>query len=76
MDSKKVKQIVNLLKKTLANWDFEKAIKYSLDEAQTRDNLIHPLLDILNYQKMDDYSHEFVADMGEKKGKRLMLPFF
>ena len=76
MDSKKVKQIVNLLKKTLANWDFEKAIKYSLDEAQTRDNLIHPFLDILNYQKMDDYSHEFVADMGEKKGKKVDVAIF
>jgi predicted type IV restriction endonuclease len=76
MESKKTKQIVTLLKKSLSNWDLDKAIKYSLDEAQTRDNLIHPFLDILNYQKMDDYSHEFVADTGDKKGKKVDIAIF
>jgi hypothetical protein len=76
MDSKKLKQIVNQLKKSLTNWDIEKAIKNSVDEAQTRDNLIHPFLDLLSYEKMDDYSHEFIADMGEKKGKKVDVAIF
>tara|TARA_B100000787_G_scaffold147292_1_gene118204 strand:- start:3 stop:1058 length:1056 start_codon:yes stop_codon:yes gene_type:complete len=76
MESKKLKQIVNLIKKSLVNWDIEKAVKHSSDEAQTRDNLIHPFLEVLNYKKMDDYSHEFVADMGDKKGKKVDVAIF
>lgn len=72
MDSKKLKQITNQLKKSLDNWDFNKAINLSKDETQTRDNLIHHFFqDILNYSKLDDYSHEYVADMGDKKGRRV-----
>lgn len=71
MDSKKLKQITNQLKKSFDNWDFAKAINLSKDETQTRDNLIHPFFNILNYSKMDDYSHEYVADMGDKKGRRV-----
>lgn len=71
MDSKKLKQITNQLKKSFDNWDFSKAITLSKDETQTRDNLIHPFFNILNYSKMDDYSHEYVADMGDKKGRRV-----
>jgi hypothetical protein len=71
MDSKKLKQITNQLKKSFDNWDFNKAINLSNDETQTRDNLIHPFFNILNYSKMDDYSHEYVADMGDKKGRKV-----
>lgn len=71
MDSKKLKQITNQLKKSFDNWDFNKAINLSKDETQTRDNLIHPFFNILNYSKMDDYSHEYIADMGDKKGRRV-----
>ena len=42
MDSKKLKQITNQLKKSFDNWDFNLAINSSKDEYQTRDNLIHP----------------------------------
>ena len=46
MDSKKLKQIINQLKKSFDNWDFNKAINHSKDETQTRDNLIHPFFNI------------------------------
>tara|TARA_B110000285_G_C14562212_1_gene354003 strand:- start:238 stop:501 length:264 start_codon:yes stop_codon:yes gene_type:complete len=71
MDSKKLKQVVNQLKKQLSNFDVEKLLSHSNDEAQTRDNLIHPFLNILNYEKIQDYTHEFVADLKDKKGKKV-----
>jgi hypothetical protein len=71
MESKQLKQITNQLKKAFDNWDFDLAIKSSKDETQTRDNLIHPFLNILNFEKLKDYSHEYIADMGDKKGKRV-----
>jgi hypothetical protein len=71
MDSKKLKQITNQLKKSFDNWDFNLAINSSKDEYQTRDNLIHPFLNILNYAKLIDYTHEHIADMGEKKGRKV-----
>lgn len=76
MDSKRLKQIINQLKKSLENWDIEKAIKHSNDETQTRDNLIHPFFEMLNYNKMDDYSHEYIADMGEKRGRRVDIALY
>lgn len=71
MDSKRLKQVTTQLKKSFDNWDFIKAINASKDETQTRDNLIHPFLNILNYQKIDDYTHEFYADMADKKNRRV-----
>lgn len=71
MDSKKLKQITNQLKKSFDNWDFNKAINHSKDETQTRDNLIHPFFNILNYSKLDDYTHEYISDMGDKKGRKV-----
>lgn len=71
MDSKLLKQITNQLKKSIENWDFNKAINASKDETQTRDNLIHTFLNILNFQKIDDYTHEFYADMADKKNRRV-----
>lgn len=71
MDNKKLKQITNQLKKSFDNWDFNKAINHSKDETQTRDNLIHPFFNILNYSKLDDYTHEYISDMGDKKGRKV-----
>jgi hypothetical protein len=71
MDSKKLRQITNNLRKQLDNWDFKKAIDASKDETQTRDNLIHDLLGILNYKKIDHYTHEFYADIADKKNRRV-----
>ncbi|MDA9885663.1 type I restriction enzyme HsdR N-terminal domain-containing protein [bacterium] len=71
MDNKRLKQISNQLSKELQNWDFEKAIKYSTDETNTRNFLIEPFFEILNYSKMDDYLHEYIADMGTSRGRRV-----
>lgn len=71
MDSKKLRQITNNLKKQLDNWNFQKAIDASKDETQTRDNLIHEFLGILNYKKIDHYTHEFYADIADKKNRRV-----
>ena len=76
MDSKKLRQIVNQIRKSFDNWDIQKAIKHSQDETQTRDNLIHPFFELLNYNKMDDYSHEYIADMGEKRGRRVDMALY
>ena len=71
MDNKRLKQITNQISKSFDNWDINKAIKFSTDETQTRDFLIEPFFEILNYNKMDDYLHEFIADMGTKRGRRV-----
>ena len=54
-----VKQIGSLLEKSFEKWDFKKAIKLSDNESKTRDYLIEPFFNLLGYNKMDHYSHEF-----------------
>lgn len=71
MDSKRLKQLTKQLTKSLESWDFDKAISFSNDETQTRDFLIEPFFELLGYNKMDDYLHEFIADMGTKRGRRV-----
>ena len=71
MDSKKVRQLVKALNEKFENWDWEKAIANSQNETTTRDFLIHPFLDLLNYDRIDDYTHEVTADLGKKKGKKV-----
>ncbi len=76
MDSKRLKQIVNQFRKSFDNWDVDKAIAHSNDETQTRDYLINPFFEILNYNKMDDYSHEYIADMDGKRGRRVDMAIY
>lgn len=72
MDSKRLKQIVNQLKRSLDKFDFQQALTYSQDETQTRDYLIHPFFEnILGYNKMTDFSHEIIADVGGKRGRKV-----
>jgi len=71
MDNKRIKQISNQLVKRLNDWDFDKALKFSSDETNTRNFLIEPFFEILNYSAMDDYLHEYIADMGTKRGRRV-----
>tara|TARA_R110000772_G_scaffold232059_1_gene343305 strand:- start:241 stop:1275 length:1035 start_codon:yes stop_codon:yes gene_type:complete len=71
MDSKKIRQVVNSLRRSLDDWDFKKAILNSNDEATTRAFLIHPFLELLNYQQITDFTHEYIADMGDKKGRKV-----
>lgn len=71
IDSKRLKQVTNSLKKSMDNLNVHKAINACKDETQTRDYLIHPFLDMLNYKKIDHYTHEFYADMADKKNRRV-----
>ena len=71
MDNKRRRQIANQLSKALKNWNFHKAIEFSNDETQTRDFLIEPFFELLGYNKMDDYLHEYIADMGSKRGRKV-----
>ena len=48
-----------------------KGINNSQNETTTRDFLIHPFLDLLNYDRIDDYTHEVTADLGGKQGKKV-----
>ena len=54
-----IKQIGNLLVKSFSKWDYEKAIELSDNETKTRDYLIEPFFNMLGYNKMEHYSHEF-----------------
>lgn len=71
MDSQKIRQLVKDLTKKLDNWEWEKALNSSQNETTTRDFLIHPFLDLLNYDRIDDYTHEVTADIGGKQGKKV-----
>ena len=71
MDSQKLKQLVKELNKKLTSWDWQKAVNNSGNETTTRDFLIHPFLDLLNYDRMDDYTHEVTADLRDKQGKKV-----
>ena len=73
MDSQKLKQLVKELNKKLTSWDWQKAVNNSGNETTTRDFLIHPFLDLLNYDRMDDYTHEVTADLRDKQGKKLVV---
>ena len=71
MENQKVRQLVKDLNKKLDNWEWEKALNSSQNETTTRDFLIHPFLDLLNYDRIDDYTHEVTADLGSKQGKKV-----
>ena len=71
MDSQKLKQLVKELNKKLTSWDWQKAVNNSGNETTTREFLIHPFLDLLNYDRMDDYTHEVTADLRDKQGKKV-----
>ena len=54
-----LRQISSSLERSLQKWDYRRAIKLSDNETKTRDYLIEPLFNMLGYNKMDHYSHEF-----------------
>lgn len=64
-------QLVRSLSKKLKGWDLKKAIKFSKDEATSRDFLIHPFLEMLDYERIDDYTHEYDADIKGRKGTKV-----
>ena len=47
MDKSKIRQITNRIDKSLSEWDFNKAMKFSNDETKTRDYLVEPFFKIL-----------------------------
>ena len=51
-----IRQVANMIEKSLEKWDYSRAINLSDNESKTRDFLIEPLLNILGYNKMDHYS--------------------
>lgn len=71
MDKSKSKQIGNKLQKSLNEWAYNRAILKSNNEAETRDYLIEPFLNILGYDKMDDYAHEFPLRLSAGKVKKV-----
>ncbi|MDB4228816.1 type I restriction enzyme HsdR N-terminal domain-containing protein [Flavobacteriaceae bacterium] len=64
-------QLIKSLNQSLSKWDLKKAIKHSTDETNTRDFLIHPFLELLNYKRIDDFTHEYVADITGKRGRKV-----
>jgi hypothetical protein len=64
-------QLVRSLDKKLKGWDLKKAIKFSKDEATSRDFLIHPFLEMLDSERIDDYTHEYSADIKGRKGTKV-----
>ena len=60
------KQEIKYLLNTFKNFEIEKRILNSKNESETRDYLIHPFLDILNYDRIDDLNHEYNTRGGKK----------
>lgn len=63
------KQIVNTIKKSLSKFDFAKTYEKCTNEAQTRQYLIEPIIEVLGYSKMDDMLTEINAGWGRKNDK-------
>lgn len=66
-----LRQIANSLERSMKKWDYHKAINLSDNEAKTRDYLIEPVFNMLGYNKMDHYSHEFSLKYGAGKVKKV-----
>ena len=58
-----IKQISENISKKLLEWDFEKAITNSNNEANTVDNLVKPFLNILGYKPIDDFQTEYSIEI-------------
>lgn len=63
------KQIAAVIKKSLAKIDFSKLEEKCTNEAQTRQYLIEPIIEILGYSRMDDMLTEINAGWGQKNDK-------
>lgn len=63
------KQIANVIKKSLVKIDFSKLEEKCTNEAQTRQYLIEPIIEILGYSRMDDMLTEINAGWGQKNDK-------
>lgn len=63
------KQVANVIKKSLAKFDFSRLEERCTNEAQTRFTLIEPILEILGYSRIDDMATEINAGWGKKNDK-------
>lgn len=63
------KQITNVIKKSLSKIDFNKLEEKCTNEAQTRQYLIEPIIEILGYSRMDDMLTEISAGWGQKNDR-------
>ncbi len=60
------------LKQQFAVWDYKKAIERSSNnETATRDLLIEPFFNILGYDKMNHYMHEFALKISKGRVKKV-----
>ena len=66
-----LKQIGSLLERSFEKWDYQKAIKFSINESETRDYLIERFFEELGYSKMEHYSHEFSLHIDKGKVKKV-----
>lgn len=66
-----IRQIGSLLEKAFQKWDYQRAIDLSENESQTRDYLIEPFFNLLGYNKMDHYSHEFSLKFAKGNVKKV-----
>ena len=66
-----IKTNCKFFRKIYEKWDYQKAIKLSDNEAKTRDYLIEPVFNMLGYNKMDHYSHEYSLKYGAGKVKKV-----
>jgi hypothetical protein len=66
-----LRQIASSMERSMQKWDYQKAIKLSDNETKTRDYLIEPVFNMLGYNKMDHYSHEFSLKYGTGKVKKV-----
>ena len=66
-----LKQIGSLLERSFEKWDYQKAIKFSTNESETRDYLIERFFEELGYNKMEHYSHEFSLPYAKGKVKKV-----
>jgi hypothetical protein len=66
-----INQVASNLEKKISNWDFQKAIDHSDNESKTRDYLIEPLFNILGYNKMEHYSHEYSLQFSKGHVKKI-----
>ena len=66
-----INQVASNLEKKITNWDFKRAIEHSDNESKTRDYLIEPLFNLLGYNKMDHYSHEYSLQISKGQVKKI-----
>lgn len=66
-----LRQIASSMERSMQKWDYQKAIQLSDNETKTRDYLIEPVFNMLGYNKMDHYSHEFSLKYGTGKVKKV-----